>query len=499
MTTELKKTLAFVAVALVLTGAAVVRLPDRTGKDIVFNDQGQPFFPEFKDPLTCTDLEVIEYDNSTARVRPFKVMFKDGKWVIPSHHNYPADAKDRLAKTASGVTDLTKDTIRSDRVEDHEALGVLEPDAIDVKTPLTGRGKRVTLRDKSGRVLADFIIGNEVHDRPGMRYVRVPGQKRTYGVNVKVDLSTRFADWIETNLLKIDAGRIRSVTFNNHKVDPEQGRIVEGDKTTIARKDNAATWTVDVKVPEGQEVNSDKTSGLTTALADLKIVGVRPKPPGLSRELKVASGNDVKAKTNSELQSLVSNGFYPTRDGLFSNQGEVVVRTDEGAVYTLRYGEVVFATGEELSAGGKAEDAGKAEKKDASKKAEGTTENRYLMVTIAFDPALVPEPVKPKEEPVIPDDPFQKAPDDPKRIAEEKAAKEKEDREKADREKQLADAEKRVKELSDRFADWYYVTPGESFRSIALSRADLLRPKSENKPADTPGSFPGFPGAPAHP
>ena len=43
----------------------------------------------------------------------------------------------------------------------------------------------------------------------------------------------------------------------------------------------------------------------------------------------------------------------------------VIVRTDEGAVYTLRYGEVVFATGEELSAGGTSEDAGKADKDKA--------------------------------------------------------------------------------------------------------------------------------------
>jgi hypothetical protein len=493
MTTELKKTLAFVAVALVLTGAAVVRLPDRYNKDVVFNDQGQSFFPEFKDPLACTDLEVIEYDNSTASVRPFKVMFKDGKWVIPSHHNYPADAKDRLAKTAAGVTDLVKDTIRSDRAEDQAELGVLEPDALDVKTPLTGRGKRVTLRDKTGRVLADFIIGKEVKDRSGMRYVRVPGQKRTYGVNVKVDLSTRFADWIETNLLKIDTSRVRSVHVDNHKVDPERGQIIQGDQLAVDRKDSGSSWEFkgQGEVPAGQELNTDKLSGLTSALADLKIVGVRPKPPGLSRELKVASSNDVKAKTNSELQSLVSKGFYPTRDGLFSNQGDVVVKTDEGAVYTLRYGEVVFATGEQLEAGGKDE----GQTKDATKKAEGTAENRFLMVTVSFDPALVPEPVKPKVDPVIPDDPFQKAPDDPKRVAEEKAAKEKADKEKADRDKQLADAEKKVKDLSDRFAEWYYVTPGDSFRSIALTKADLFRPKSEAKPAgSTLPSFPGIPG-----
>ena len=507
MSPELRKTLAFVVAAVLLTGAAVVRMPDRSGANAAFNDQGQPFFPDFKDPLTCTDLEVVEYDGSTARARPFKVMFGDGKWVIPSHNNYPADAKDRLAKTAAAVIDLTKDTIRSDRPEDHETLGVVEPDPVDTRASLKGRGKRVTLRDKSGRVLADFIIGNEVRERPGQRYVRVPGQKRTYGVNVKADLSTRFSDWIETNLLKLDASHVRSVTFNNHKVDPEQGRIVPGEVLTIDRKDGAAPWALIGGVPAGQEVNAEKVTGMTTALSDLKIVGVRPKPEALSRELKIEASNAVKPKSKTELQSLVNRGFYPTNDGIYSNQGEVVIKTDEGAAYSLRFGEVVFATGESLEAGGKDEGTSK----DLSKKVEGTTESRFLLVTVAFDPALLPVPEKPREELVIPDDPFQKAPDDPKRIAEEKAVKEKADREKADRDKQIAEAEKKVKDLSDRFAGWYYVTPGDNFRAIALDRATLVRPKSERPaPADgpppggmpnfnLPGGMPNFHGGPPRP
>ena len=59
-------------------------------------------------------------------------MFKDKKWVIPSHYDYPADAQDRLSKTAAAVMDLTKDTIRSDDVEDQEAMGVIDP--LDRKT-----------------------------------------------------------------------------------------------------------------------------------------------------------------------------------------------------------------------------------------------------------------------------------------------------------------------------------------------------------------------------
>ena len=86
--------------------------PDQ-GRATDFNDQGTPFFPDFKDPLACTDLEVVEFEPSTATASRFRVMFKDKKWVIPSHYNYPADAKDRLSKTAAAVMDLTKDTIRS--------------------------------------------------------------------------------------------------------------------------------------------------------------------------------------------------------------------------------------------------------------------------------------------------------------------------------------------------------------------------------------------------
>ena len=490
MSNEQIKTLGFVIVALLLTAGAFLRTPDTTTASETFKDQGQPFFPGFKDPFACTDLEVVDYDDSTATVRQFKVMFKDGRWVIPSHNDYPADAKDRLAKTAAGVMDLTKDKVVSDRAEDQELLGVLDP--IDPKAPLKGRGKRVTLKDKSEKVLAEFIIGNEVKDRPGQRYVRVPPLKRTYGVNIKAEPSTRFADWIETNLLKLDAGKVRSVRFDNHKVDPEQRRIVPGEVVTIDRKDGSAPWVLEGGAPSEKELNPDKLNGLTNALADLKIVGVRAKPEGLSRELKVAGDLNVKQTTRTSVQSLMSKGFYPTSDGqIYSNQGDVIVKTDEGAVYTLRFGEVLFATGDLLTAGG---DEAKGKGKAAEKKAEGSTENRFLMVTVAFDPTLVPEPEKPKETPVIPDDPFQKPPGDPKRVAEEKAAKEKADRDKADRDRRVAEAETKVKALSDRFADWYYVTPGDSFRAIALDRSALLRPKTE---APAPGTAPSIPGLPA--
>jgi hypothetical protein len=500
---ELNKTLAFVVVALMLMGAAFWWTPSRVESEAIFGDQGQPFFPGFTDPLVCTSLEVIDYDPATATATPFKVMFKDGKWVIPSHHNYPADGKDRLAKTAAGVIDLKKDTVRSDRAEDHEEFGVLDP--LDGKvTSLKGRGKRVTLRNKSDETLADFIIGNEVPGRPDQRFVRVPGQKRTYGVNVKVDLSTRFADWIETNLLKLEASKVRSLKFDNHKVLPEEGRVEPGEILTVTRKDSSGPWTLEgVTLEPDQEVNSEKLSTLTTALGDLKIVGVRPKPPGLTRDLKKATGAGIEL-TNASILSLQDKGFYLTRDGrMLSNQGDALVSTDEGIVYTLRFGEVVFASGEALSAG--VEDAksaaAKGQDKDKDKekdKEKGGTESRYLFVTVEFDPALIPPPPPPKVPAAdeIPDEPFQRDVDDPKRVAEEKAVKDEADRAKADYDRKLAEGKDRAKELTDRFAGWYYVTPGDSFRSIMLDRAALVRKKSDQA-TTSPGAFPPSSGSAA--
>jgi len=498
--TELWKTGIFAAVALVLAGTALVATRDRVTRGEAFNDQGQAFFPEFTDPLACTDLEVVDFDPSTATASRFQVKFKDNEWVIPSHYNYPADARDRLSKTAAAVMDLTKDTIRSDSGDDQEAMGVIDP--LDTKSvSLKGRGKRITLRDSSEKVLADFIIGEEIKDRSGQHYVRVPGQKRIYGVNVKAEPSTRFADWIETNLLKLEAPKILKVEFDNYKVNLEQG-YKPGEVFDIKRIGSDGPWTMQ-GLDADKQLDEAKLSALTSALADLKIVGVRPKPAGLTRDLKKS---DQKGITLSAaiLASLQGKGFYMTQNGqLLSNQGDVRVYTDEGVVYTLRFGEVTFGTGDDLSAGSpddaqtkddepKDNEAEKAKDEDH----KGATENRYVMVTVSFDPELIPKPKtdeKPKvAEGELPTDVFAT---DAKTPEAQKEAEEKAEGEKKAYEKKLEDGKKRVQELTDRFAAWYYVTPGASFRSINLDKAALVTDKKpEGGPQGLPAGFPGLPG-----
>ena len=493
---ELSKTGIFAAVALALTSVAMVATRDRVVRTEAFDDQGQAFFPEFKDPLACTDLEVVDFDPSTATASRFQVKFENNRWVIPSHYGYPADARDRLSKTAAALMDLTKDTIRSDAPDDQEKMGVIDP--LDTKsTALKGRGKRITLRDASEKVLADFIIGEPVKDRSGQYYVRLPDQKRIYGVNLKAEPSTKFADWIETNLLKLEAGKIRKVEFDNYKVNLEQG-YQKGEILDVERKGAADPWTLSGGVPEGKALDEEKLRTLTNALADLKIVGVRAKPAGLTRDLKTADDGKITLST-SAVASLQGKGFYMTRDGqLLSNQGDVRVYCDDGVVYTLRFGEVAVGVGDDLTRG----DADDEEKKAApdakgENKSQPAGDNRYVMVTAAFDKALIPAPKDETQAGAAPapgELPADVIAPDP---AEEKAKKEKAEREKADYEKKVADGEKRARDLTDRFAAWYYVTPGDSFRSINLDRAALItdpKPKASNIPGPGAGGFPGMPG-----
>jgi len=290
---NLNKTLTFVGVAAVLTGAAAWSRMPSTRSPAAFNDQGQKFFPDFNDPMSAKVLEVIAVDESTGRKSPFQVVQdKDGRWRIPSHNDYPADAKDRLGKTAGGVIDLAKDTIRSDDPAEHPALGVVDPEdkaAISLK----GMGQRVTLRKSAGgEVLADFIIGKAIPNKPGYRYVRVPGQKRTYGVKVDVDLSARFADWIETNLLKLESSRLRAATFNHNHVDPIERMVVPGDILPIRRPDGTTPWTT-VGLTAEQELDPEKLSTFTSAISDLKIIGIRPKPKNLVDALKSSTARDL--------------------------------------------------------------------------------------------------------------------------------------------------------------------------------------------------------------
>jgi hypothetical protein len=382
------------------------------------------------------------------------VTFSNGRWTIPSHYNYPADAKDRLAQTAAGVIEIKKDDFRSDNVADHEACGVIDP--LDENAlSLGGRGQRVTIKGENDVILADLIIGNQVEDRENMRFVRVPDHKRVYAAKIDLDISTNFKDWIEADLLQAGKDEFDQITLKDYSINERTGKVNERDVIVLEKQEE---WTT-AGMGDDQEVDRAKMNAILAALDDLQIEGVRPKPAGLTASL--TRNADSLSINTSDMMSLQGKGYFFSRDGrLLSNEGEVQARTHDGLAYTLRFGEVVYGSGTAITAGVQSNEEEPAE----------AGVNRYLFVTVRFDKSLFPEPAVPENTEFS-----------------SKADSLWTDADYAN--KDLYDAHQqwsakvnkgiaKTAELNARFAQWYYVISSEYFEKLRPSRSELIKTKT---------------------
>ena len=396
MKNERAVTALFVGIAVILAAAAHWIEPEARTPEI-FSDQGEPLFPEFRDVLAVKAIEVVDYDEEQAVAQPLKVEFRRSQWVLPSHHDYPAEAGDRLAKTAAALLDLKKDLVVSDRIEDHAAHGVIDPLDMNVAS-LAGRGKRVTLRDEQGRVLADIVLGKPDPEREGYRYLRVPGQKRTYSVKTSADPSADFQDWIEGNLLRLAASEIRRIVINRYSIDEGFGRLGNMERTTLTREGNE--W----KSEGPRQVGRASMQAIVAALASIRVAGARPKPKPLAEQLRADQPLEMSLET---VMSLRQRGYFITPDGrLLAKEGEVFVETAQGLLYTLRFGEIVTGTAAATD----------------SDKAKSAEQDRYLFVTVSFDP----------------------------------------------KRGDGAASERLARTLKQKFADWYYIISGKDFSRLRL-------------------------------
>ena len=375
---EFAKTGAALAAAVAVTALAVSMKPGEVRLDL-FDDQGEVFFPAFTDGDAINELEVTAFRESSSDKYAFAVKRDDDAvWRIPSHGNYPADANDQMGKAASMLIGLKKDAVVGDAKGRHAEYGLVDPFAEGVETE--GRGKRIKLKDKAGNVLADLIVGDEVEGKAGTFYCRLPGKKRIYKTKLQGSLSTQFADWIETDLLKAQSWNVNKIVFDNYSVDEQKGQIVKGDRLVLEKGDDNKFAFVGLDAAT-EETNVEKATEIGNALGEIKIVGVRPKPEGLTARLERANGFEAQVLR----QQLQQKGFFLAGGKLVSNEGDLIFETKSGVRYTLRFGELVYGEGDEVTSGIGSDDG-----QDGDDKS--TANNRYLMVTAEFVEALLDKP-----------------------------------------------------------------------------------------------------------
>jgi len=430
----LRRTGTFVGLgAALLLAGWLVQPRFRTAK--IEPESARVLFPELSDASKAGSLSIVSYDDELATLKPFKVVQSDGVWVLPSHDNYPADAKEQLAAAATELVDRPILDIVSTSPGDHETYGVIEPDPEKIQPGMTGVGRLIEIRDAAGNRLARLVIGKEdkrrgAGDASGsrpLRFVRKAGQDPVYRVELDTSkFTTKFDDWIEKDLLRLSPWDVRRVTIDDSTcsfgVDEASGRLrVSQDRRAridVAYDDKNAKWSLvrlegfgednkprEEQLADDEELASAKLNDLRTALGDLKIVDVARKPVGLSGDLKA---EESFTGDREAVASLAQRGFFPFQSGeILSSNGETVVGMKDGVEYLLRFGN-----GTAVSADGTGDDS-------ATKETQEGKTGRYLFVMARFNEDLLEKPVIDPlpEVPAVPADdakPDEKKPDEKK-------------------------------------------------------------------------------------
>ena len=495
---ESSKTSIFLAVALFLTVIAYFMQP-RAINDSPDEMVGKVLFDKFTDPLEIKSLEIAKLDPMSGDLNRFQITADaEGSWTIPSHENYPADAKDQMGQVASalvGLEVLSVASSESGETNINALYGVVDPTSDGAAAG--GAGIKVVCLGEAEKELAQLIIGKEVEGNPGLRYVRIPTQHPVYTARISASgMSTRFEDWIEKNLLQINSFDIRRVNIEDYSIDIDRGTRDPRGSFVLNYNDQAPAgqrWTLEsmrlidlragdlmlTPLADNEELAEETLSTMVNAVDDLKIVDVLGKPKFLAntlRESRPLDENTIDRDPNI-VRALGLRGFYfaevQSVDGrgsevaLYSSNGEIHITMKNGMRYLLRFGSPAGM--------------GTAAESEDGEPESSISLNRFLFIMTEFDESQIEKPD------------FEPLPEIPAEGEEEEIAEAQRQRESIERmnarlqdayDEQVESGKKQSAELNKRFADWYYIISEDVFKKIHLGKEGLIRQKKSDDDAD---------------
>ncbi|HEV2098180.1 MAG TPA: DUF4340 domain-containing protein [Stellaceae bacterium] len=129
-------------------------------------------------------------------------------WKVVQKGDYPA-APGKINRIVLAMADMVL-------VEPKTQKPDLYP-RLEIEDPGKGKSTLVTLKDKSGAVLAALIVGKRSYDRLGTGddgiYVRRPGDQQSWLARGTLDFSDEMANWLERRIVDIPDSRMAKVSL----------------------------------------------------------------------------------------------------------------------------------------------------------------------------------------------------------------------------------------------------------------------------------------------
>ncbi len=508
---EQLKTLLFVVIAGLFVGAAsLAHFVSKPQSIEGFEKEGVLFYPDFNNPNSAISLEVVAFNSNKeglkTRIKTFVIKQENGVWVIPPY-NFPAEAKVRLAKTAASMIGIKRGALVSRLKADQEKYQVGNPLQSD-SLPLEGLGNRITLKGKGEVILTDMIIGKEHPVRKGLYYVRHPHEDAIWLSQIDIDISTKFSDWINSDLLDISSDDVRAVEIKQYLLDEKQGLPQIEETNLLSRTSHKSLWEFKGIKKKTEEIQLPHVNEFLNQLTGIKIIGVRKKPQGLNADLSIDQKVIQSQAHLIQIQiDLAEKGFFlgKGQDGqlvLLPHETEIIATTKDGIVYDLYFGQLFTGTEYDIEVGFTNKKKKKLKKEESSK--ENLKKSRYLFVTARFDiNALDNYPVEPEKPPELEEE--KKPKEEPKKKDSKLNKKKKTHQKILDQyhsdlikyKKELKEYEKKVEgglkkadQLNKRFGQWYYVISAEKFENLKLTRKDFVKSKTKKKGKSNSPKFP---------
>ncbi|MBA3707909.1 MAG: FKBP-type peptidyl-prolyl cis-trans isomerase [Planctomycetes bacterium] len=425
-------------------------------------------------PEQISSLRVVDWDEAMSTPKMLEVKRSGTTWSILSHFDFPADANPKVMEACTGFLGVRLGRLVTKDPKRFEELGLVDPLDKDL-TIKKGRGKRITMTDTTGKVVADLVVGNRSPGSEGAYFMREISSTEVYTAKVTPsDLSTKFVDYVEADPIKIKPEDIRELTIADYSVNEEQGRIDMRAETKLARQGAGGDWSTPTP-PADKRVAQSAVSSIVSGLTSMKLAGVRPfEPQWLERRgFFLLPPNAIDPRLDKDSPHVaVSDGSKRT---VIGNEGRLDITTKDGLHYNLMFGEVALDDEADTAAdkavkgdAAKTDDKKEGDKdkdgnKDGKKDGKPAGHNRYMVLFVSYEPSADEDAKKPPEEKK--DDATGEKKPEPKKLS----------------------GKDRAQKAQERYIKYFYVISDDSFKSLRPALDKLFEAKPPEPMAGSSG------------
>ena len=252
-----KSFIAFSIVTAALVVAAIVSVSLRPASSLIPKDRELVF-----GGLDARLNEVAAIEVATPE-RSFTIVRAGDGWGIKELKGFPA----KFEKVKTALVELSQLRYLEAKTSDPARFDRLQLRDVTMKG---AKSKRVTVRDKDGKVLAEGLMGRRNESLfgtgKGGTYIRVGGKKQTWLVEGIVRLGAGPPDWISKKLPDVNAVLVKSIAI----ASPKGGSVVVARKTAKDKDFKLGD------IPPGKRQRGQwETNQMPKALEGLKLTDIR--------------------------------------------------------------------------------------------------------------------------------------------------------------------------------------------------------------------------------